>query len=108
MPIEKAVEIMWLQPGASVGWTWDCRRSEAIAGLDPAVPPPLYFWFIPLAPRSDRAALSVSRGEPCCRQVGEDCRWRFEWQIANRGECELPLKINIWTPIGAEPCASMS
>ena len=106
MPIKKAVEMMWLQPGATVGWTWHCADADAAPGFDSATPPPLYFWFIPLVPGENSEALAVTGGQSECCEDSDGRRWRFKWTLANRSPQQLPLKINIWTPIGASPCAA--
>jgi hypothetical protein len=107
MPVEKAVDIMWLQPQTEVGWAWKCPPSDVLE-TQPGVAPPLYFWFIPLASRTDRQALSVSRGRTERHEGEAGSHWVFEWQISNRGRKPLPLKINVWSPIGAVPCAAIS
>lgn len=104
MPVMAAVKIMWLQPGAAVGWTWTCSPSDKMADLNPADPPPLYFWFIPLAPRGNHTSLSVSHHRTYRCDNADGWRWRFEWQITNPDVRVVPLKINIWTPLGAKLC----
>jgi hypothetical protein len=108
MPVEKAVNIMWLQPQAVVDWSWNCRPANGATNASPTAAPPIYFWFIPLASRGDRGDLRVSRGRTQCHDHGDGPQWVFEWQLSNRGKKPLPLSINLWSPIGAVPCAAMS
>jgi hypothetical protein len=102
MPIMEAVKIMWIEPSAAVDWTWNCSPSDELVDVNPAVPPTLYFWFIPLSTRDIRASLAVSHHRTYCCDNGDDWCWRFEWLITNRGVRVLPLKINIWTPLRGE------
>lgn len=99
MPIRRAVEMMWLQPKAAVGWTWNCGQADETPESEP---PPLYFWFIPLVTGADHDALEVTGGQT--NRCSKQGRWRFEWTLINRSSKELPLTIKIWTPIGAKPC----
>jgi hypothetical protein len=108
MPIKTAADVIWLQPGATVLWTWNCHASDLIVDLDPIAPPPLYFWFIPLASSANRPSLSASSCRTYYSATDEGPRWAFEWRLANSGTRALALKINIWTPLGAKPCAFAS
>jgi hypothetical protein len=102
MPIMEAVKIMWIEPSAAVDWTWNCSLSDKMVDVSSTVSPPLYFWFIPLSTRDSHASLSVSHRRTCCSNNGDGWCWRFEWLITNSGVRVLPLKINIWTPLGGK------
>lgn len=95
-----ATELLWVRSQAAVEWVWTCTQPAGAIGATASSPPPLYFWFIPLGTRDNRASVVVSMTGTDRLRSDTAIVWSFKWRIANQGEKGVSLKVRVWSPEG--------